>query len=787
MSNKYSVNRGVFSSIAFCSALASVGVARAQDAGASAGGAAEIVVTAKSRAEKLQDVPLSITALTSDDLRSTQVREVRDLQNVTPNLNLFNGTGRNEPTAWSVRGLASNTADERFQGISFFLDGIALSGQLSSLDMENIERVEVIKGPQSATFGRATYSGAINFITREPTTDTITGSVRARGSTSKGTNEASYFVNASITAPLVKDHLWLSVAATSLRNGKLADAVDTGGAIGRERSDVVTGTLFWRPDDTLSIRVRGHYSHDRDSVPAQLIQQPRDWVVAGVPLVTLPRGQGSFLPAILPDADYTLTADKGRSGTKRDRYFASLIVTKEIGDYALTYRGGYFRSKEARDNPTFMRASGAGQDPVFGGLIGQVPPIVTLAPIVNSFSSSREEFQNTSHQLELLSPGDQPFRWRLGAYYFWEGNKFDLLTFVRPTNPTGRVSNVSVENFAGFGGFDWDLIAGLTLSGEGRIARESQNYPACPSCGIPNFVDGKETSTNFSPRITLNYKISPENMVYALYSNGVKSGRFSNATPPGQPQTLIYAVPEKLDNYEIGTKNTFFDRRLLINFSGFFNRVSQQQLTSSTPYVVNGATSYVTATRNVGSSDIWGFELESSFRVLPRFTLSGSVGYAKQEFTNKDPVILAASSTVGFPPSADGSIIMKGKTQANVPWWNGYVAGEYVLPVAMGDLSFRVDGAYRGKFYGDLANVTVIRSSWTINSRIALTNDRFDIALFGRNLNNNMRTTGTGLAGGTTACGFIETNTAFYGTNQQCMHATPRRPREIGVELGYRF
>lgn len=782
------VTRGLLlSSIALCASPVWSSEASAQAGEEFGASAAEIVVTAKSRAEKLQDVPLSITALTGEDLRQTQVREVKDLQNVTPNLNIFSGTGRNEPTAWSVRGLASNTADERFQGISFFLDGIALSGQLSSLDMENIERVEVIKGPQSATFGRATYSGAVNFITKEPTGDTITGSVRARGSLSKDTDEASYFFNASVTAPLVRDHLWLSVAGTTLRNGKLADSTDTGGPIGRERSDIITGTLFWRPDSTLSVRLRGHYSHDRDSVPAQLIQQPRDWVEAGVPLVTLPRGQGSFLPAILPDADYNLTADKGRSGTERDRYFASLIVSKEIGDYTLTYRGGYFRSKEHRDNPTFMRASAPGRDPVFGGLIGLSPAVVTLAPIVNSFSDSREEFQNTSHQVELLSPGNQPFRWRLGAYYFWEGNKFDLLTFVTPTNPTGRVSNVSVENLAGFGGFDWDIMPGLTLSGEGRIARESQNYPACATCGIPNFVNGKEVTTNFSPRVTLNYKLTPDNMVYALYSNGVKSGRFSNATPPGQPQTLIFAVPEKLDNYEIGTKNTFFDRRLLLNISGFYNKVSQQQLTSSTPYVVNGATSYVTATRNVGQSDIWGFELETSLRVTPQFTLSGSLGYAKQEFTNADPVILAASSSVGFPPSADGSIIMKGKTQANVPWWNGYVAGEYVVPLEVGDLSIRLDGAYRGKFYGDLANITTIKSSWTINSRIALSTDRFDLALFGRNLNNNMRTTGTGLAGGTTACGFIETNTAFYGTNQQCMHATPRRPREIGVEVGFRF
>lgn len=763
-------------------------ISYAQEGASRAYADSEIIVTAKSRAEKLQDVPLSITALTNADLNKAQIRDVRDLQNVTPNLSLFSGTGRNEPTAWSVRGLAANTSDERHQGISFFLDGIALSGQLSSLDMENIERVEVIKGPQSATFGRATYSGAINFVTREPTENEISGSVRARGVATRGSSEPSYFFNASLTAPLVDDKLWLSVGGTTLRNGKLGRASDTGGPIGRERSDIVTGTLFWRPSDTLSVRLRGHYSHDKDSVPAQYIQLPRDWLEAGVPLVKVPRGNGSFLPGVVPDPDHRYTADKGRAGTARDRYFASLIISKDIGDHSLVYRGGYFNSKESRDNPAFPRATGAGQDPVFGDLINAEVPVITLASNVNSASKSSEQFSNTSHQIELLSPGDGDFRWRVGAYYFWEENVFNHAGYVKPTNPTGYVSTMIVENMAGFGGFDWDLLPGLTLSGEGRVSHETQKYPKCGTCGIPNPNDGIAKSTIFSPRLTLNYKVAPDNMIYALYSNGVKSGRFSNVAI-GQEQSLIYAQPEKLDNFEIGTKNAFFDRRLILNLSGFFNRVSRQQLTSSTPFIVEGTqeTSYITATRNVGASDIWGFELESSFRVTPRFILTGSMGHAKQKFTNADPVIVAASSAIGFPASDDGSIIMKGKTQANVPAWNGYVAADYVIPTENGDVSFRVDGAYRGSFYGDLGNNVVIKSSWTLNSKVTWTAGNLDLSMFGRNLNGNKRAIGTGLAGGMTTCGFVEMNTAVYGSNQQCMHVTPRRPREIGVEVGYRF
>lgn len=791
MLNNYFRSRVITPALAGASLVALVGTAQAQEAGEAAYNQAEIVVTAKSRAEKLQDVPLSITALTTSALQDNQIRDVKDLQKVTPNLSIFSGSGRNDPSGWAMRGLTSNTSDERYQGISFFLDGIALSGQLASLDMDNIERVEVIKGPQSATFGRATYSGAVNFITKQPTGDSITGSVRARGGFFKGSGgEANYFFNASLTAPLVQDHLWLTVGGTTMRNGRVARALDSGQPIGRERTDVATATLFWKPDDTMSVSLRGLYTHDRDSIAAQIIEHPREWLNAGVPTVTLPRGGGAFLPTYLPDPDVNLTADKGRAGYVRDRYFASLIVSKMLGDYELSYRGGYFRSEDNRDAQSFPRSSVPGQDPTFGPLIGT--PAITLGTSANSFTTSSEVFQNTSHQLVLLSPGNQPFRWRIGAYYFWEKDQSNFQTFASPTNPTGLLSIQSFENIAGFGGIDWDILSGLTLSAEARYARETLKYPRCTFCFTPNNIDASQTSEDFTPRVTVSYKLTPNNMVYALYSRGVKSGRFSNITPPGGTQTVIYARPEKLDNFEVGTKNSFMDGRGVFNLSAFYNRVSDQQLTSTTPYqFVNAAgqtvTGNITATNNVGESEIWGFELETSFRITPQFSIDGAVGYAHQEFVNEDPVILQASSAVGFPGAPGSPIIMKGKTQGNVPAWNGYVAAQYVVPVGDMDLKLRADANYRGKLYADLANITQIKSAWTINARATLQQDNWDFSLFGRNLFNNQRATGSGLAGATAPCGFIETNTAVYGTNQQCLYASPPRPREIGIEASYRF
>lgn len=747
----------------------------------------EIVVTAKNRAERLQDVPLSITALSSSDLVDAQVTEVRDLQKIAPNVS-FSGGGRGDPTAYSMRGLTANTSDERYQGISFFLDGVALSGQLASLDIANVERVEVVKGPQSATFGRSTYSGAINFITSNPSTNELKGFIKARGSLSHKAPEASYYIGGGLEGALVKDKLWLSVAGTHFRNGAVGRTTDDKTPIGREDTTIATATLFFQPDETLSIKLRGLYSRDRDTIRLQTLQQPRDWLEAGVEVKEFERGNGSFLPVWMPDPDYNQIGSLGQGNRRQDRYFVSGVITKELDDYELSYRGGYFYDDRLTAGPRVTRAIGLGQDPVFGELLrdGEVTLGATASYVPNP---TGEEFFNTSHQIMLLSPGSRPLRWRLGAYYFWENNKSYFPGQARPEEPTGLSTNDTIENVAAFGGLDWDITNALTFSFEGRYARERLSSPGVITSPIrPSDVYASHASVDFTPRVTLSYKVSPDNMLYALYSKGQKSARFSRVTVDGRDTPLL-ATPEQLKNFEIGSKNKFLDGALILNAAAFYQEVEDQHLTAIQRITVNNLAIDASFTGNVGSSTVYGFELETYIKPVYGLTLQAAVGYAHQEFTTKEPVVLGAASSYGFPPRVGNGVILDGLQQANVPDWTGHVAAEYVVPQAIGNFGakFRIDGSYRSSFNVTTSNQVKVRDAWNFDTRISLFSDVVDFSLFGRNIFNQRRALSSSLAGATSGCAFVETDTETFGSTQQCLLAAARRPAEWGLEAAFRF
>jgi len=789
----------------------------------------EVLVTARGREEDLQEVPLAITVLSNEALIERGIVDARDVAQFSPSLSFYSGSGRADLTALVVRGLSPQTSDERYQGLSIFVDGIYVSGQLAGIDLSQLQRVEILKGPQSAKYGRATYSGAIDYITRTPDSNEVEGSLRGRFSGHGSGSASSQFYAGQVSLPIKADAVWLSVNATTNRvGGRYPNTGRDGDRIGEEKTDSVGATLFSRFGDGASLKLRYALDLERDSAPLATVVQPTDWggrpydipglytisavnpITSGCPTACagigtvwingdIPNtGAGlvgtdvttsfpvGFLPASYPD----------RGGRDRRREFVSLLYEQTLGNYELSYRGGYFE-QEYWALEDFRRRAQV-NDPVFG-------PLGVTGAAKTGFTPAFEElFRNQSHQLRLASPGEGRLRWSAGLYYFDELNRNRGVAAASPGVTVGVVRRSRglerFENQAAFGDVAFDVTDRLTLTLEGRYQQETVFYDACDAatCPIVNPVNRSAKNSAFLPRITAQFRINEDLNSYAYYSKGEKSGRFNQSAAAFN---YAFIPPEELDNFELGLKSALFDRRLILNASLFYQQVTGQQLLVAVPNPlctfnpVTGAIvcppgqtqpQLLSGVQAVGDSDVYGAELEGRWQVTDQFSLTYGLGYARHEFSdaigpfrNTDPQLFLPGET------------LKGKTSINTPRTTGNVSAEYRMPLG-GDrfgLRMRADALYTGRRYIDLANRASIEGVVRFNARISLTggDGAWDASFFGKDLTDEDTLLGAGLTG-SSGCYYPETPlpAANRGT-QLCQFVGIPRGRELGLELSYRF
>jgi outer membrane receptor protein involved in Fe transport len=765
----------------------------------------EIVVTAKQRTEKLQDVPLSITVLNEQELERARITELRALAEYTPNLVFTAGQGRESPSTLAVRGVAPNTGDIRLQGVSVFLDGVYVGGAVQSLDLTQLERVEVVRGPQSTTFGRQTYAGALNYITKTPKTDVITGSVKTNYSANEGAASDNWQIIGGVQLPVVKDRMWLELGATKKVLGAMAESgsiVNRNTAnqffrevnVGEEVTESYTFGLLIEPIENLSIRVRGIHSQDRDGPPLTVALHPQEWAAEG--LKTVVRGAGSTSPTDLgflwpndtirdvPDPSAgscdSIAERPFGCGVDRDRNFFSSNITYRLNDYELTYLAGWAEDTRWSNSDLYFR--GAFPDPFFGEAPLRTPGATKSAMF---FTGQKQTYTNQSHELRILSPVGERLSWRAGLYYFSEKERFYVASQRSPTNPKGTFrAPQEVQNYAVFGGLTWLFTDQWSVELEGRWQREKNFLGACPTgrCDIPNNnarnFTTTETDDHFLPRVTLMYRPVQDVMFYALFSQGTKVGRFnSNAAT-----NFLYVEPEELTNYELGAKTSWLDGRLAVNAALFTMDVKDQQFSVVTldPVTQNP----ITAFANVGKSDIWGFELDGRFRFSERWNASAGVGYADHEYRSA----FAPPGGAANAPLVrlfDGETF-KGKTSVSLPQWTGFFATQYVQPIKS-DVEFIFDGnvTYTGESYADQANVAQIPGVTRVNLRGTLAvGRRWEAALFVRDLFDNDQPI-AGLNNTTNVCAYLPNPNPF--PNQRCLGVVLDRGREAGAQVNVYF
>ncbi|MCC5794855.1 MAG: TonB-dependent receptor [Chromatiales bacterium] len=760
----------------------------------------EIVVTAKLREQRLQEVPLSIAVLSDAELDRARITELRALAEFTPNLVFTAGLGRESPSTLAIRGVAPNTGDIRLQGVSVFLDGVYVGGAVQSLDLTQLQRVEVLRGPQSSTFGRQTYAGALNYVTRTPQTDEITGTARLSFSSNRGSAADNWQIGGNVQMPVIQDGMWLELGATKKTLGEMSRngsrvARNTPNEffrevkVGREETTSFTGGLLIEPVENLSIRLRGIISRDRDGPPLVVALHPQEWQAKGLNVVE--RGGGLLWPN---DTLFGVSFDAascdsaagrpGDCGVDRNREFFSSNITYNLNGYELSYVAGWASDQRWSNTDLYLR--GASPDPFFGDVYTRSfqGDLVDnkAAPF---FSAQNQRYENQSHELRILSPDEGMVTWRAGLYYFAERERFGVAALQSPTNPRGIFRGPQrVKNYAIFGGALVELNEQFSVELEGRLQREEDFLGVCPAgaCSGPNVRDFTTTEKNneFLPRVTLMYRPTEDAMLYALFSQGTKSGRFNT----NQATNFLYVDPEKLTNYELGAKTEWLDGRLVLNGAAFLIKIKDQQF--STVALIDNVPQ--TAFQNIGRSEVKGFELDGRLLITESWSAAAGIAYSRQKYTNDFLPTDANLIRLFTPAGAAGPEGFKGKSSMSLPEWTGFLSTQYVQPVAAGtDLVLDGSITYRGSAYADQANLSEVPAITRVNLRAALDSERWEIALFVSDLFSNDKPI-AGLTNPTNTClYFARDDGPDFTPVQRCIGVVLDRGREVGANLTFRF
>ena len=699
-----------------------------RDAPAAATTGGDILVTARRRAESVQRVPIAMSVIGGADIDKTGAFNVNRLQQQQPSLQFFSSNPRN--SAINIRGLGAPfglTNDGIEQGVGFYVDGVYI-GRIgaSTFDFVDVDRVEVLRGPQGTLYGKNTTAGALNVTTRPPS---FTPEGRAEVSVG---NYAFVQAKASVSGPLSDTvALRLSSSATT-RKGTIRD-VTSGEDLHRQHNLGLRGQLLWNASPSLNFTLSGDFNVQNPECCVQYYarvgttQRPiaRQYAALAAALNYTPPSRDPFDRRT--DLDAAINSRQEVGG-------ASLVANWDLGPATLTsvsaWRYWDWQPQNDRD---------------FTGL-----PITTV-------SQNPSQQKQVSQELRLASNGTNRLDYTVGAFLFHQtidtqGSQMQgsaasrfLLSGTDANNPNvlnglTSTNTISFDNtsFAVFGKLNWAVTDALHIQPGLRINydRKSGFYESVVSIanGQYNFTAtadnvatllaaqpttaARTTFQNqintlapqrYSPRfsawntsgdVTVSYDFAPEIHGYATYARSFKSGGINlsglplNASNTGVDLSTQTVKPEKVNNYEIGLKTQFLDRRLTLNLAGFWTDVSDYQATVNNN-AINVIRGYLA---NAGKVRSRGVEFDTSFRPGKRLSVyvSGAFTDARYVDFRNAPCPPELSGGTSSPAQCD----ISGQRLPGISKWAFSYGGEYNLPVdgAGGEVYVGYDGNYRSRF-----------------------------------------------------------------------------------------
>lgn len=733
--------------------------------------AGEILVTARRQSERLQDIPVAVTALGTELLRQTAATGLADVAKYTPGFTFENGVGiLNSPV---IRGQAQSRIGNPVQNVATFLNGIYIQrGFMVDNDLLDLERIEIIKGPQAALYGRNAFSGAISFVTAQPSLTDI----RARAEVTLGTDERRDY-KVSVSVPIIKDRLAVSAGYVNTRfDGTwdnahpLADAgLATKGKLGGYRNESWLVQATAKPLD--GVRIDGFYFRResfQEALPAyrmapagtlvsQFSQMNCDPFEPGAPAS---RGAfasycGAFTAAPVPVTGETLPPVH-----LVDPRAFSLDGTSTIYSGTLTV--------EAGDNLEFIYQYGRveGESIAIGQLSRDaLRGTPALAGPFGAFAGRLLMDQRggggitaDSHEMRVNWTANDRLSGKVGGFYS-KTSDFDVNGSIAgiPNRPNAfnqcvfNAANPSCElfppglgatlredeSFAIFGAFDAQLTEALRLSAEGRYTFEdrreqARTFPAFTPAGAQLL----RSFQYFTPRVALDWKVSPDKLLYASVARGVKSGGFNGRAI--SPLVLTYE-PETNWTYEIGAKTQWLDRRLTLNVSGYHVDWQQLQFNFQDP---GGTIGSAAVLGNIKGAKVWGFEVEANAQLTPELNLSLGGAWNDTKFVagtfdleipraNCQPATLVAGTC---PYNGD----ISGNRLARSPAGQLFGALTYSRQLST-DLrtTARVAGSWQGKSFVDNRNNSWMPARTIVDASLALEHKNVSLRVWARNLFDN--------------------------------------------------
>jgi iron complex outermembrane recepter protein len=803
--------------------LAAIPAAVAQEEGAQAPSRDIITVTARRREETILDAPVAVTAFGEEDILDLGLQSVDDVARFTPGLSFSAAFGRTSERP-VIRGQANVLAGVQFgveSGTAYFIDGVYYPGSIQNLDTNDLARVEVIRGPQSALYGRNTYAGAINFVTRGAT-DTFEGQARARGG-----SHGEYEIAGGISGP-IGDRAGFRLSVRDYNyDGEFTNQV-TGQTVGSQSTTSVSGVLDFNPNDNIDFRVRAQYSDSVDGTLPLFLQPAASnncspgyrslnyWSRSGstnnnqyfcgvirpapVALNTGPAiaGQPAIVPGVpanalnpfLPFQLYSTGDGTPFDGVTNETTLLSGIMNYDIdgSGYVLTVSAAY-RDEERR----------FGSDSDHSSINFVLQPAGMANTGAFFANTTRAEVSDVSFEARLASPVDRRLRWMVGAYIYDQTSDQFSITF---SNPAGNPSSVlTTTNEALFALVEYDITDALTVTLEGRYAEEEKT--TLDAIGTATPFNRSDTFTNFTPRLTINWSVNPETTVFAVYAQGVKPGGQNGAI--GQTTGNPTYDQETSVNFELGVKRSLFGGAGYFAASAFYIDATDVQLTTA---VSNPSGAINSVATNQGAAEILGLELEYRQQLNDILSVGATYAWTRPEFTegcddaqweltSGGGVIAGNATAPGTGTSFFGQTGNCSIAGNRIPLTSEHqlsVNGELRAPLGQnGRLEWfaRADYTYESSKYVQVHNLAETGSASILGAQLGIESGNWTILAYGRNIldEDSIVMATRWLQTPYLSTGFSP-NTAPVNAARGAPRAffgTLRRGASYGVEARYRF